>query len=136
MSSICRLCTFDEKTKTKATERYKSLPLSQAPHFTLSLCSYVRIRRKNQSFFIMCVPTQTVLSLKYQVAQCLQEQQHEDAPSSARQLQIQTVDRKVLQDDDSLANLVNEQELYVCFHISDGEWEPVDIVSKETQMME
>jgi hypothetical protein len=24
----------------------------------------------------------------------------------------------------------------VCFHISDGEWEPVDIVSKETQMME
>ena len=84
----------------------------------------------------MCVPTQTVLSLKYQVAQCLQEQQHEDAPSSARQLQIQTIDGKVLQDDDSLANLVNEQELYVCFHISDGEWAPVDIVSKETQMME
>jgi hypothetical protein len=71
------------RKKTKATERYKSLPLSQAPHFTLSLYSYVRISHKNQSFFIMCVPTQTVLSLKYQVAQCLQEQQHEDAPSSA-----------------------------------------------------
>jgi hypothetical protein len=98
--------------------------------------SHVRIRRKNQSFFIMCVPSQTALYLKHQVAQCLHEHHLENAPESPSQLQILTAEGTVLEDDDSLENLTNEQELHVCFPISDNEWEPVDIVSTETQMME
>jgi hypothetical protein len=84
----------------------------------------------------MCVPSQTALYLKHQVAQCLHEQHYENAPESASQLLIVTCEGKVLDNDDSLEFLTNEQELHVCFPISDKEWEPVDIVSTETQIME
>jgi hypothetical protein len=47
-----------------------------------------------------------------------------------------TLDGTVLDDDDSLEGFTNEQELHVCFPISDNEWETVDIVSTETQMMD
>jgi hypothetical protein len=66
----------------------------------------------------------------------LHEQHDDNAPESPSQLQMLTLDGTVLDDDDSLEGFTNEQELHVCFPISDNEWELVDIVSTETQMME
>ena len=121
------------------------------PYFIDSLCiafilshslrfllhRYVRIRRKNQSFFILCTPTNTALHLKQQVALALKEQ-HEPTVDDSRTLQLQTLDGRVLEDELILEQvpIQNEQELCVCFPISDGEWEQVDVVSPETGMTE
>jgi hypothetical protein len=96
-----------------------------------SIFSYVRVRRNNQSFFIMCSPSQTALYIKEQVAMCLDR-----TSEAASSLQIQTKEGTVMEDDDSLDQLRNEDELYVCLPIADGEWEAVDIVLTETAMAE
>ena len=72
----------------------------------------------------MCAPSQTTLHLKEQVAMCLP-----DMVSEASTLQIETKDGTIMSDEESLESLKNDEELYVCLPISDGEWEPVDIVS-------
>jgi len=78
----------------------------------------------------MCEPFQTTLHIKKEVATCL------DNTANAASLQIQTKDGVVMNDDDLLDSLKNEEELYVCLPIADGEWEPVDVVSLETAMAE
>lgn len=92
--------------------------------------SYVKVCRKNQSFFIMCEPTQTALHIKKEVASCLDESVSPEA------LQLQTTEKNILQDTDSLQDLKNGEEVYVCLPIADGEWEPVDVVSLESSMAE
>lgn len=82
----------------------------------------------------MCEPSQTTLHLKNQVHLCLLSGDDKSATPSS--LQIQTTDGTILKDEDGLDSLQNEEELYVCLPISDGEWETVDIVSLESNMAE
>jgi hypothetical protein len=108
------------------------------------LKSYVRLRRKNQTFFILCrQPSQdTVGFLKQEVAKALEGRQDEEQESSAIAVEasdvriIQPTDGTVLDDDNATMEglkIENEAILNVVFKIADNEWEPVDLVEMETE---
>ena len=90
---------------------------------------YVRVKRYNQTYFVMCQPSDTFAFIKQQVAlanpECLANHMRLILPK----------ENIVLQDEDKVENygddIKNETELYVVFKISDEEWESVAIA--ETQ---
>lgn len=86
------------------------------------LCSYVRIRRKQQTFYVLCEPTvHGADHLKSQVRLALQD----DAPESLDEMRLMDTGGTEL--DEDLSKLENEQELHIVFRISDDEYEPVDV---------
>lgn len=87
--------------------------------------SYLRLRRKNQTFFILCQPTQNVAFLKTQVEIALKDRDEETTSDCMRLLDPTGT---VMEDDDTLEGIANESEFHVVFSIADDEWEPVDLV--------
>lgn len=85
--------------------------------------SYVRIRRKLQTFYVFCQPdVHGVDHLKQQVATALAG--FSDDPVEMDDLKIMDTAGTDLED---LSKLENEQELHVVFRISDEEYEPVQV---------
>jgi hypothetical protein len=108
--------------------------------------SYVRIRRKHQTFFIFVDPTiHGVNYLKKEIVTALSgfndnasnptyDDNDDDADDNGspslplQDLKIMNVAGVELTEDTELsATLVNDQELHVVFRISDDEFEPVQI---------
>lgn len=96
---------------------------------------YLRIKRHNQTYFIMCQPTDTVGYLKEQVALANKEVQADQLrlilPTTAT-----SPTPTILQDDSATLSkysdtIVNESELHVVFQISETEWEAVNIQDVE-----
>jgi hypothetical protein len=90
------------------------------------LFRYVRIKRQNQTYFVMCTPEDTVGYLKQQVAVATKKEY------KAEQMRmILPKDNTILEDADTLQKhedqIKNETELHVVFQISEGEWESVTI---------
>ena len=86
--------------------------------------SYVRIRRKLQTFYVFCQPdVHGVDHLKQQVATALAGFSDDD-PVEVDDLKIMDTAGTDLED---LSKLENEQELHVVFRISDEEYEPVQV---------
>lgn len=77
----------------------------------------------------MCQPSQTALYIKEEVAMCL------NTKEKPENLQIQTKEGNVMKDEDFLGEFKNEDLLYVCLPIADGEWEPVHVESLESAVM-
>lgn len=90
---------------------------------------YLRVKRYNQTYFVMCQPNDTFAFIKQQVAlantECLANHMRLILPK----------DNIVLQDEEKVEkygdDIKNETELYVVFKISDEEWESIAIA--ETQ---
>mmetsp|Transcript_63816 Transcript_63816/g.176385 ORF Transcript_63816/g.176385 Transcript_63816/m.176385 type:complete len:101 (+) Transcript_63816:96-398(+) len=95
----------------------------------MSVPMYLRVKRQNQCYFIMCQPEDTVGFVKEQVALANKEYK-------ADQMRlIIPNDNTILADDDKLQkhedHIKNEAELHVVFQTADGEWE--DVAIAETQ---
>eukprot|EP00980_Cylindrotheca_fusiformis_P014553 scaffold3924_cov109-Cylindrotheca_fusiformis.AAC.2 len=90
---------------------------------------YLRIKRRNQTFFIMCEPNHTIQYLKEQISLATKQ---EFQPSQMRLLLPK--DDSVLNDDEKLEKIEikSEAELYLVLNVSDNEWEPVDVVGDPT----
>jgi DNA mismatch repair ATPase MutL len=97
--------------------------------------SYIVVRRKNQSFFIKCHAGQTIFNVKQELCTCLinddkQQQQQQLTPES---LQLCNTEKEVFNNDEiMLSSLKNQEELYLCLPISDGEeqeWEPIEVTT-------
>eukprot|EP00540_Astrosyne_radiata_P002790 CAMPEP_0116852384 /NCGR_PEP_ID=MMETSP0418-20121206/17262_1 /TAXON_ID=1158023 /ORGANISM="Astrosyne radiata, Strain 13vi08-1A" /LENGTH=100 /DNA_ID=CAMNT_0004484539 /DNA_START=129 /DNA_END=431 /DNA_ORIENTATION=- len=91
---------------------------------------HVRIRRRNQTFYVLCHASQTAIHIKQEIALALQGHD-EDPPSDPSEMKLTDPTGKELEDEDSLQSLSNEAELHVVFPIADDEWEPVEIVEYE-----
>jgi hypothetical protein len=105
--------------------------LSRSCCFSFSIPNrYVRIKRQNQTYFVMCNPDDTVGFLKQQVALAAKD---EWKPEQMRM--ILPKGNTVLKDSDTLKQhedeIKSESELYVVFQISQGEWESVNIESSQ-----
>lgn len=92
----------------------------------LLIFRYVRIKRQNQTYFVMCTPGDTIGYLKEQVALATKEEY-----KAGQMRMILPKDNTVLEDEDKLEKhedeITNETELHVVFQISEGEWESVYI---------
>jgi prolyl oligopeptidase PreP (S9A serine peptidase family) len=90
---------------------------------------YLRLKRQNQVYFVMCKPDDTVGYLKQQVALANKKEW------KAEQMRvILPKDNTVLEDSEKLEEheeIKNETELYVVFQISEQEWESVNIESTQ-----
>jgi hypothetical protein len=97
----------------------------------MNINRYLRIKRENQTFFVMCSPSHTIKYLKDQVALATK---HEYETDQMRLLL--PIDSTILNDDDKLEThqdqIKNESELYLVLKISDDEWEPVKVVEDPT----
>lgn len=83
--------------------------------------SYVRIRRKQQTFYVLCEPNvHDANHLKTEICTALAA----EAPDQADIKVMNTAGDELGGD---LSKLENEQELHVVFRISDDEFEPVDV---------
>jgi len=91
---------------------------------------YLRIRRLNQTYFVMCNGDDTVGYLKEQISLATKK---ETKPEHMRL--INAKDNQPLEDDTEKLSkhedLKNESELYVVFQISEKEWEDVNVQSTE-----
>ena len=90
---------------------------------------YLRIKRQNQTYFVTCNPDDTFGYLKEQVALA------NNGEYEAKQMRmILPKDSTILNDDDKISSreeIKSESELYVVFAISDGEFEPVQVVVED-----
>lgn len=97
--------------------------------YKLAPSRYVRLKRQNQVYFVMCQPDDTVGYLKQQVALANKKEW------KAEQMRvILPKGNTVLEDSDKLEEheeIKNETELYVVFQISEQEWESVNIESTQ-----
>jgi hypothetical protein len=83
--------------------------------------SYIRIRRKQQTFYVLCEPNvHDADHLKSEICTALAA----DAPEKDDMKLMDTAGDELSED---LSKLENEQELHVVFRISDDEYEPVDV---------
>eukprot|EP00536_Pseudo-nitzschia_multiseries_P008651 jgi/Psemu1/319443/estExt_fgenesh1_pm.C_2230001 len=94
---------------------------------------YLRIKRLNQTYFIMCNEDDTVGYLKEQVSLATKRE------TKAEHMRIiQPKDNLPLDDDSEKISkyegLKNESELYVVFQISDDEWEGVHVEDTDKGM--
>lgn len=135
------------------------------PHFVaffIIACSFVRIKRHNQTFAFLIHSSDTVFSLKAKIAAAYNQHKNscnnngndikknddnDDDSMTPDDLQLLvSSDGTVLMeenDDQSITTLAQctglkrdgEDILYVVRRISDNEWEPVDVVSTE-QLLE
>mmetsp|Transcript_21069 Transcript_21069/g.29304 ORF Transcript_21069/g.29304 Transcript_21069/m.29304 type:complete len:129 (+) Transcript_21069:284-670(+) len=98
---------------------------------------YVRIKRKNQTYFVFCNPSSdTSLYLKQQVSAALQHNQDSDAEEKVppQDMRILLTNGGELDDSKPLGeNVKNENELHVVFS-KGGVWEQVDITSLEDSL--
>src|SRR5690349_4183103 len=92
------------------------------------LFRYVRIRRQNQTYFVVSSPKDTIQTLKEQVAIAAK-----DEWKAEQMRMIHPATHDVLQDTDTLESLEirNEDILHVVFQIGEGVWESVHIDSTE-----
>lgn len=94
--------------------------------FTVTpLYRYLRIKRRNQTYFIMCTEDTTLGSLKEQIAAATGKE-----VDAASMRLISKANQPLGEDTDKLSqhtDLKNDAELYVVFQIGDGEWEEVQV---------
>lgn len=97
-------------------------------HFLIG-SRYVRLKRQNQVYFVMCKPDDTVGYLKQQLVLANKKEW------KAEQMRvILPKGNTVLEDSVKLEEheeIKNESELYVVFQISEQEWESVNIESTQ-----
>ena len=86
----------------------------------------MKIKRKNQTYFVICGQDDTVAYLKEQVSIATRGEQSAD-----QMRMILPKDGMVLGDDQKLSKfdgkIKNETELHVVFQIANGEWEQASI---------
>ena len=91
--------------------------------------SCLRIKRSNQTYFILCEPEDTIGYLKQQISLATKKE------VSADHMRIINKDRQPLEDDteqvSSHDDLKNDSVLYVVFQIADGEWETIHVEETE-----
>lgn len=123
-----RLCDNDNKEGHCFICFYAHLFLKIQRYNTMGkdVPMYVRIKRQNQTYFVMCTPGDTIGYLKEQVALATKEEY-----KAGQMRMILPKDNTVLEDEDKLekheGEITNETELHVVFQISEGEWESVYI---------
>mmetsp|Transcript_19359 Transcript_19359/g.39801 ORF Transcript_19359/g.39801 Transcript_19359/m.39801 type:complete len:106 (+) Transcript_19359:162-479(+) len=94
---------------------------------------YLRVKRLNQTYFVMCNEDDTVGHLKEQISLATKNETKADHMRI-----IMPKDKKPLEDDSEklskFEELKNESELYVVFQISDDEWEGVHVEDTDAAM--
>lgn len=100
--------------------------------FSLGACSYLRVERRNQTFCLLCETSDTIASLKTQLA--LAASQHSTDGVDADQMRL-LLDTTVLEDDSTIAGLELKDDavLYLVYAVADNEYESVDVVSTAFQ---
>ena len=97
------------------------------------LYRYLRVKRLNQTYFVMCNEDDTVGHLKEPISLATKNETKADHMRI-----IMPKDKKPLDDDSEklskFEELKNESELYVVFQISDGEWEGVHVEDTDVAM--
>ena len=93
---------------------------------TATIIRYLRIKRLNQTYFVLCQEDDTIGYLKEQISIATKH------TTKAEYMRIiQPKDNVPLEDDEEKISkyeeIKNESELYVVFQISDDEWEGVHI---------
>jgi hypothetical protein len=98
---------------------------------------YIRVKRRKQTFCLLCPANDTVQTVKQKLASALQQHgpDSSDSPDeSSMRLQLPGSDATVLEDDSILGNeLKDDAVVYLVLAVSDTEWEPVDIEVTEIQ---
>ena len=93
--------------------------------------SYIRIKRRNQTFCLLCNHTDSIQSVKEQLAMAT-KQHMDDAAVGAEDMRLLWND-SILQDSDTLRELKDDCVLHLVFKVADDEYESVDIVSTDLQ---
>lgn len=94
---------------------------------------YLRIKRQNQTYFVMCSEDDTVGYLKEQISLATKQE------TKAEHMKIiMPKDNKPLDDDSEKLSkyeeLKSESELYVVFQISGDQWEGVHVEDTDAAM--
>lgn len=127
-----RLCIF----YSSYIEMFQSSKYSSnccLPFSTDSLSRYLRVKRLNQTYFIMCNEDDTVGYLKEQISLATKQE------TKAEHMRIINPKDKTPLDNDSeklskYEELKSESELYVVFQISEDEWEGVHVEDTDAAM--
>ena len=93
---------------------------------------YIHVKRRNQTFCLLCDESDTVESLKQKIVQALQQHSTDEVPTMRLQL---TTDATVLEDEQPLRHyqVKDNDVLHMVYAVSDDEYETVDITSTEVQ---
>jgi len=120
----------ENKTYEPRRQGQPLLSLSLVSSFTVSF-SYIRIKRRNQTFCLLCNNTDSIQSVKEQLAMAA-KQHLDDAEVGADDMRLLWND-SILHDTDTLHELKDDSVLHLVFKVADNEYESVDIVTTELQ---
>jgi len=110
-----------------------SLRLGRSFFCSLSISySYIRVKRRNQTFCLLCNNSDSVQTVKEQLAMAAKQHLDNDAVVDANDMRL-LYNGSVLQDDETLQDFKDDSVLHVVFKVADNEYEPVDIVSTDLQ---
>jgi hypothetical protein len=104
---------------------------------------YLRIKRRNQTFCVLCQETDSIGQVKEKIVEIMQ--QHADlrpaqgSPAATEMRLIKASNGEPISDssdDDNTiqaAQFKDDQVLHLVFHIADNGYEPVEIISTDLQ---
>lgn len=90
-------------------------------------CSYLRVKRLNQTFCILCDADQTVQDIKETLSAALE--QHGGSKENIRLIQADS--GLVLEDDTKCVGLADDTVLHMVFQIDGEVYEAVDVTASE-----
>jgi hypothetical protein len=89
---------------------------------------YIRVKRRNHTFCLLCSAEDTFQIVKQKLASALQQHDPDNSNNSNMRLQTSGSDVNVLEDDAVVGNeLKDDAVVHLVLALSDSEWEPVDI---------
>jgi hypothetical protein len=101
---------------------------------------YIRVKRKNQTFCLLCAADDTFGTVKTRLASAFQQHDPDNSSSnSGMRLQLPSTDpaeaaAKILEDDVVVGSELKEDAVvHLVLAVSDSEWETVDIEFTDIQ---